>query len=192
MHSCNFLWSSTLTLSLDFTSFPYPRGRLILYSTCLPECIPGIGIQKGSSSSILSFLDYVSTGNPLMRGTPLKRGTVPLMRGTGGTFHFASRFTWERTKTAKNDNDKECPLSKHQFIEISICALPLENKINSNISMSSDPWKSVRQRSQHNCTCPYEIVLARPPSLPQKKSPHSKRWCSITPIGRALLTIISD
>ena len=42
-----------------------------------------------------------------MRGTPpLKRGTVPLMRGTGGlpqegTFHYASRFTGERTKTAK-------------------------------------------------------------------------------------------
>ena len=31
-----------------------------------------------------------------------------------------------------------CPLSMHQFIEISICAL--ENKTNSNISMSSDPW----------------------------------------------------
>ena len=30
------------------------------------------------------------------------------------------------------------------YIEISICAL--ENKINSNISMSSNPWKSVHQR----------------------------------------------
>ena len=43
-----------------------------------------------------------------------------------GSFHFASRFTGERTISAKNYNDVyegSCILSFHQFIEISIVAL---------------------------------------------------------------------
>ena len=54
-----------------------------------------------------------------------------------------------------------CPLSMHQFIEISLCAL--ENKINSNISMSSDPWKSVRQRV-FPCTAAETIGRTKLPS----------------------------
>ena len=54
-----------------------------------------------------------------------------------------------------------CPLSIHQFIEISICAL--ENKINSNISMSSDPWKSVRQQV-FPCTAAETIGRTKLPS----------------------------
>ena len=44
----------------------------------------------------------------------------------------------------------------HQFIEISICAL--ENKIYSNILMSSDPWKSVCQRV---CPCTAAKTIGR-------------------------------
>ena len=67
-------------------------------------------------------------------GTPLKRGVPPQTgdcRPQEGSFHFASRFTEERTKIAKKWQwclwRFMCPLSMHQFIEISICAL--ENKI---------------------------------------------------------------
>ena len=53
-----------------------------------------------------------------------------------------------------------CPLSMHQFIDI-ICAL--ENKINSKISMSSDTWKSVRQRV-FQCTAAETIGRTKLPS----------------------------
>ena len=67
-------------------------------------------------------------------GSPQK-GDYPPQEGS---FHFASRFTGEK----KNQNCKKrqlfmCPLSMHQFIEISICAL--EKKKSSNTSMSIDP-----------------------------------------------------
>ena len=55
-----------------------------------------------------------------------------------------------------------CPLSMHQFIKISICAL--ENKINSNISMSSDPWNSVRQ-PVFPCTAAETIGRTKLPSF---------------------------
>ena len=102
-------------------------------------------------------------------GSPSRGGPSPSWGGPGPPlkrffFHFASRFTEERTIIAKSDNDVyegTCVLSMHQFIEISICAL--ENKINSNISMSSDPWKSVRQRV-FPCTAAETIGRTKLPS----------------------------
>ena len=92
--------------------------------------------------------DMMNEGDPPQEQS--QRGTSP----QEGTFHFASRFTWERTKTAKSDNvndvyeyeDVSSLQTMHQFIEISRSICALENKINSNILMSSDPWKSVCQR----------------------------------------------
>ena len=44
-----------------------------------------------------------------MRGTPHQKGDRPPHEGDRGaqegSFHFASQFTGERTKTAKSDND---------------------------------------------------------------------------------------
>ena len=99
-------------------------------------------------------------GDPPQEGDSPSRGGLPLKSGNGPPHegdrpgspsrgYFSLCITIYRRK---NQNCKKpqwclwrfmCPLSMHQFIEISICAL--ENKINSNISMSSDPWKSVRQ-----------------------------------------------
>ena len=49
------------------------------------------------------------TGNPLMRGTLPQEGGSPSKGGLSPSksffFHFASRFTEERTKIAKSDND---------------------------------------------------------------------------------------
>ena len=48
-HFASRFQEKTTLMSIDEGSCPLPktRGRLILYSTCLPECLPGIGIQKG-------------------------------------------------------------------------------------------------------------------------------------------------
>ena len=43
-------------------------------------------------------------GAPLKRGVPPQKGDCPLQEDY---FHFASRFTGERTKIAKSDNDVE-------------------------------------------------------------------------------------
>ena len=90
--------------------------------------------------------NHISTGNPLMRGAPPHEGDG----GSPSRGYFSLCIT---IYMRKNHNCKNrqwwlwwfmCPLSMHQFIEISMHAS--ENKITSNISMSSDPWKSVRQR----------------------------------------------
>ena len=60
-----------------------------------------------------------------------------------------------------------CPLSMHQFIEIYMHAL--ENKITSNISMSSDPWKSARQRV-FPCTAAETIGRTKPQAPYEKKT----------------------
>ena len=82
------------------------------------------------------------------RGSPCPEGDrvqVPLK--TRGYFSLCITIYMIR-KNHNHDNCKKrqwclwrfimCPLSMHQFIEISICEL--ENNFFSNISMSSDPW----------------------------------------------------
>ena len=94
---------------------------------------------------LVSVRETRSWGGPLQEGdSPSKGGP----RGSPSRGYFSLCIT---IYMRKNHNCKKrqwclvhvmCPLSMHQFIETSISAL--ENKINSNISMSSDPWKSVR------------------------------------------------
>ena len=90
----------------------------------------------------MSTLSNNSTGNPLMRGTPPQEGGSPSKGGLSSSWggpgapsrgFFSLCITIYRRK---NQNCKKrqclwrfmCPLSMHQFIEISICALGKKNQ----------------------------------------------------------------
>ena len=93
-----------------------------------------------------------------MRGTPPSRLKRVLF-----TLHHDLQEKEPKLQKVTMMSEGSCVLSPcmHQFIEISICAL--ENKINSNISMSRDPWKSVRQRV-FPCTAAETIGRTKLPS----------------------------
>ena len=133
----------------------WAAGLLSVIQTC--SVSPGYKSEADQTSpNDRSVWETRSWGDPPSRGGPSPS------RG-----YFSLCITIYRRK---NQNCKKrqwclwrfmCPLSMHQFIEISICAL--ENKINSNISMSSDPWKSVRQRV-FPCTAAETIGRTKLPS----------------------------
>ena len=106
------------------------------------------------------LLSQLLSGPSLPRGPSSPACTVHA--GFGISHFFVTSLLTLHHELQKNQNCKKrqwclwrfmCPLSMHQFIEMSICAL---GKNNSNTSMSSDPWKSVRQQV---CPC------APPPKL---------------------------